>query len=180
MSSRIVLLNVGPENSAPSVRAMMLFGLRNGASPPKEPRLSPNTTILGRWFSGSARTFASTASNSACPAWRAFSLSTRKLSQLGRNEYCMLTIAVSPLYMYSSVSASAALIHPVPVVVATAMISRFSPPARSSSRAANSAVARIPLAEFSPAYARIGSTAGALLNSLSCCTVGPPRMKMRP
>ena len=142
---------VGPENNAPSVRAMMLFGLRNGASPPNEPRLSPNTTILGRCASGSARTRASTASNRACPAWRAFSLSTRKDSQLGRNEYCMLTMAVSPLYMYSSESASAALIQPVPVVVATAITARSSPPARSRSRAAISAVARMPSAECRPA-----------------------------
>src|SRR6478736_7267714 len=118
-SVQIVLLNVGPENSAPSVRAMRLFNERNGVSPPNEPRLSPNTTNFGRLFSGRARTSASTASNSAWPACRAFSLSTRNDSQLGRNEYCMLTIAVLPLYRYSSAEASASLIHPVPVVVAT-------------------------------------------------------------
>ena len=132
-----MLLNVGPENSAPSVRAMRLFSDRNGASPPNEPRLSPNTTSLGRCASGISRTNASTASNSAWPAWRAFSLSTRNDSQLGRNEYCMLTIAVLPLYMYSSADASASLIQPVPVVVATATTSRFSPPVRSSSCAAS-------------------------------------------
>ena len=75
----------------------------------------------------------STASNSAWPAWRAFSLSTRNDSQLGRNEYCIDTIAVLPLYMYSSADASASLIQPVPVVVATATTARSSPPVRSSS-----------------------------------------------
>ena len=84
-----MLLNVGPEYRAPSVRAMTLFSDRNGASPPKEPRLSPNTTSLGRCASGISRISASTASNNACPACRAFSLSTRNDSQLGRNEYCM-------------------------------------------------------------------------------------------
>ncbi|SKS14566.1 Uncharacterised protein [Mycobacteroides abscessus subsp. abscessus] len=59
---------MGPENSAPSVRATMLFTERNGASPPNDPRLSPNTTSLGRTASGMARTRADTASNSACPA----------------------------------------------------------------------------------------------------------------
>lgn len=49
----------------------------------------------------------------------------------------LLTIAVSPLNMYSSESASAALIQPVPVVVATAITLRFSPPSRTSSAAAN-------------------------------------------
>jgi hypothetical protein len=78
-------------------------------------------------------------------------LSTRKDSQLGRNEYCMETIAVSPLYMYSSAAACASLIHPVPVVVATATTARSSPPVRSSSLAASAAVALMPSAEFSPA-----------------------------
>ena len=133
----MVLLNVGPENSAPSVRAMRLFSDRNGASPPNEPRLSPNTTSLGRLASGIARTSSSTASKSAWLAWRAFSLSTRNDSQLGRNEYCIDTIAVLPLYMYSSDDASASLIQPVPVVLATATTARFSPPVRCSSRAAS-------------------------------------------
>ncbi|CFR87304.1 Uncharacterised protein [Mycobacterium tuberculosis] len=93
----------------------------------------------------------STASNSASPACRAFSLSTRKDSQLGKNEYCMLTIAVSPLYMYSSAEASASLIQPVPVLVATATTARRKPPVRASSRAASSAVAMMPSAEFNPA-----------------------------
>ena len=79
----------------------------------------------------------------------------------------MLTIAVSPLYMYSSASASASLIQPVPVVVATATTARSNPPVRCSSRAANWAVSRMLSAEFSPAYARIGSVAGAPLNSES-------------
>ena len=61
----MVLLNVGPENNAPSVLATRLSRLRNGASPPKEPRLSPNTTSLGRSASGLARTSSSTASNRA-------------------------------------------------------------------------------------------------------------------
>ena len=63
----------------------------------------------------------------------------------------MLTNAVSPLCMYSSESASAALTQPVPVVVATPISLRLRPPMRSSSSAANWAVARIPLAEFTPA-----------------------------
>ena len=150
-SSQIVLLNVGPENSAPSVRATRLFRARNGASPPNEPRLSPNTTSFGRLPSGRSLTSASTASNSACPAWRAFSLSTRNDSQLGRNEYCMLTIAVLPLYMYSSAEASASLIQPVPVVVATATTARSSPPVRRNSSAASWAVALMPGAECRPA-----------------------------
>jgi hypothetical protein len=148
---QMVLLNVGPLNNAPSVRASKLLRLMNGASPPNEPRLSPNTTSLGRLNSGSPRTSLSTASNNACPACRAFSLSTRKDSQLGKYEYCMLTIAVLPLYMYSSASASASLIQPVPVVVATAMTARCRPPVRRSSRAARSAVSSMPSAEFSPA-----------------------------
>jgi hypothetical protein len=64
---QMVLLNVGPENNAPSVRATRLFSARNGASPPNEPRLSPNTTSRGRCASGISRINASTASNSACP-----------------------------------------------------------------------------------------------------------------
>src|SRR6201994_3437819 len=96
-SSQLVLLNVGPENSAPSVRAIRLLSARNGASPPNEPRLSPNTTSFGRLPSGRSLTNASTASNNACPACRAFSLSTRNDNQLGRNEYCIDTIAVLPL-----------------------------------------------------------------------------------
>src|SRR6476659_705556 len=179
-SSQIVLLNVGPLNSAPSVRAMTLFNDRNGASPPNEPRLSPNTTSFGRWPSGIALISASTASNSACPAWRAFSLSTRNDSQLGRNEYCMLTIAVLPLYMYSSADASASLIQPVPVVVATATTSRVRPPVRRSSSAASAAVALMPSAECSPAYARIGSIAGLPLNFESSSTVGPAEANTRP
>lgn len=147
----MVFWNVGPLNRAPSVRASTLFRLMNDASPPNEPRLSPNTTSLGRWASGIWRISRSTASNSAWPACRAFSLSTRNDSQLGRNEYCMLTIAVLPLYMYSSAVASASLIQPVPVVVATATTARRSPPVRCSSRAASSAVAVMPSAEFSPA-----------------------------
>lgn len=83
----------------------------------------------------------STASKSACPASRAFCLSTRKDSQLGRYEYCMLTIAVSPLYMYSSAPASASFTQPVPVVIATATTLRRRPPVRSSSCAVFSAIA---------------------------------------
>lgn len=147
----MVFLNVGPENSAPSVRATRLFSDRNGASPPNEPRLSPNTTSLGRWGSGIARTNASTASNNACPACRAFSWSTRNDNQLGRNEYCIDTIAVLPLYMYSRAEASASLIQPVPVVVATATTAQFSPPVRCNSLAANAAVALMPSAECRPA-----------------------------
>src|ERR1700728_3843050 len=116
---QMVLLNVGPLNNAPSVRARTLLRLMNGASPPNDPRLSPNTTILGRLNSGICRTNLSTASNKACPARRAFSLSTRNDSQLGKNEYCMLTTAVLPLYMYSSASASASLIQPVAVADST-------------------------------------------------------------
>src|SRR3954464_15597688 len=152
---------------------MTLFNDRKGASPPNEPRLSPNTTSLGRCPSGIALISASTASNSACPACLAFSLSTRNDSQLGRNEYCMLTIAVLPLYMYSSADASASLIQPVPVVVATATTSRESPPVRRSSSAASAAVALMPSAECSPAYARIGSIAGLPLNFESSSTAGP-------
>ncbi|CAG7268477.1 hypothetical protein PICSAR26_04286 [Mycobacterium avium subsp. paratuberculosis] len=63
----------------------------------------------------------------------------------------MLTIAVLPLYMYSSAVASASLIQPVPVVVATATTARRSPPVRCNSRVASSAVAVMPSAEFSPA-----------------------------
>ena len=63
----------------------------------------------------------------------------------------MLTTAVLPLYMYSSASASASLIQPVPVVVPTAMTARRNPPARCNSRAANSAAAVMPSAESSPA-----------------------------
>src|ERR1700704_3493537 len=132
-SSQIVLLNVGPENSAPSVRATRVLRARNGASPPKDPRLSPNTTSLGRLPSGRSLTIASTASNSACPAWRAFSLSTRNDSQLGRNEYCMLTSGVFPFYVSSSAEASPPLTQPVPVVVATAPTARSSPPVRRNS-----------------------------------------------
>jgi hypothetical protein len=98
-----------------------------------------------------ARMSSSTASKSAWPAWRAFSLSTRNDSQLGRNEYCIDTMAESPLYMYSSAPASASLIQPVPVVVATATILRCSPPVRTNSAAASAAVALIPSAELSPA-----------------------------
>lgn len=72
-------------------------------------------------------------------------------SQLGRNEYCIDTIALSPLNMYYSAEASASLIHPVPVVVATAITERFRPPVRRSSWAARVAVARMPSAELSPA-----------------------------
>src|SRR6476469_6290730 len=172
-SSQIGLLNVGPLNSAPSVRATRLFRARKGASPPNEPRLSPNTTSFGRFPSGRSLTIASMASKSAWPAWRAFSLSTRNDSQLGRNEYCMLTIAVLPLYMYSSADASASLIQPVPVVVATATTSRVRPPVRRSSSAASAAVALMPSAECSPEYARIGSIAGLPLNFESSSTVGP-------
>src|SRR5271156_6460077 len=93
-SVHIVLLNVGPENSAPSVRAMRLSRLRNGASPPNDPRLSPKTTSLGPCAGGLAPPSLSTASNSARPACRAFSLPPRNDSQLGRNEYCMLTTAL--------------------------------------------------------------------------------------
>src|SRR5258705_737009 len=150
-SSQIVLLNVGPENSAPSVRATRLFSARNGASPPKEPRLSPNTTSLGRLPSGRSLIIASTASNNACPAWRAFSLSTRNDNQLGRNEYCMLTIAVLPLYMYSSAAASASLIQPVPVVVAPATTARSRPPVRRNYSPAIYPVSLMPGAECSPA-----------------------------
>src|SRR5271163_2365747 len=117
-SVQMVLLKVGPLNNAPSVRASTLLRLMNGASPPNDPRLSPNTTTLGRCGSGICLTSLSTAWNSAWPACRAVSLSNRKDSQLGKNEYCMLTIAVLPLYMYSRESASASLNQPVPVVVA--------------------------------------------------------------
>ena len=49
----------------------------------------------------------------------------------------MDTIAVLPLYMYSSAEASASLIQPVPVVVATATTARSSPPLRRNSSAAS-------------------------------------------
>src|SRR4030081_2572893 len=150
-SSQIELLNVGPENRAPSVRATRLLRARNGASPPQDPRPSPTTTSFGRFPSGRCFIVASTASNNACPAWRAFSLATRNDNQLGRNEYCMLTIAVLPLYMYSSAEASASLIQPVPVVVATATTARSSPPVRRRSSAASWAVVLMPGAECRPA-----------------------------
>ena len=57
----------------------------------------------------------------------------------------MLTIAVSPLYMYSSAEASASLIQPVPVVVATATTFLLRPPVRCNSRAARAAVAPDPV-----------------------------------
>ncbi|CKU06073.1 Uncharacterised protein [Mycobacterium tuberculosis] len=53
--------------------------------------------------------------------------------------------------MYSSAEASASLIQPVPVLVATATTARRKPPVRASSRAASSAVAMMPSAEFNPA-----------------------------
>lgn len=50
---------------------MRLFSDENAASAPKDPRLSPNTTRLGRCPSGSVRTRAEIASNRASPAFGA-------------------------------------------------------------------------------------------------------------
>ena len=70
--------------------------------------------------------------------------------QLGRNEYWMAAIAVSPSYMYSSGSIIAGFTQPVPVVVATTSTLRSKAPVRSSSFSASSDSASIDGAEFSP------------------------------
>ena len=58
------------------------------------------------------------------------------VSQLGKYEYCMLTIAVSPPCMYSIVSTPPGSSHPVPVGVATTKTLRSNPPTRFNSSTA--------------------------------------------
>jgi hypothetical protein len=48
-----VLVLVGPTQSTPDVRSRMSSTPLNAASPPNEPRLSPNTTSLGLRSAGS-------------------------------------------------------------------------------------------------------------------------------
>ena len=72
MKSRIVFWNVGPENNAPLVRAMMLLGVRNRGFPAEGAQALAEHHDLGPLSSGRARTFSSTASGSAWLAWRAF------------------------------------------------------------------------------------------------------------
>ncbi len=55
-----------------------------------------------------------------------------KLIQLGRNEYWIVTSAVSPLYMYSGGSADCGSIQPVPVAPITTSSLRENAPVRSS------------------------------------------------
>ena len=62
-----------------------------------------------------------------------------KLIQLGRNEYWIVTSAVSPLYMYSGGSADCGSIQPVPVAPMTTSSLREKAPVRSSSLTARSA-----------------------------------------
>ena len=56
----------------------------NAASPPKEPRLSPNTNSWGRESGGSLAQASYTPLNRAWPVSFALDLSTRKEIQLGR------------------------------------------------------------------------------------------------
>ena len=99
---QIVFELVGPVNSTPSVRpTMFATEVRssrpaNATSAPSEPRLWPNTTSFGRSCSGSCDHRCDTALNSSAPASWATSESTSVEIQLGRNEYWIAIIAVSP------------------------------------------------------------------------------------
>ena len=152
----------------------------NASWPPKEPRLSPEMYSLGRWSAGSFSHASYTLSKTATPVACALDLSTRNEIQLGRYEYCVAAIAVSPPSMYSSESTAAGSTHPVPVVVTTTSALRSKPPARRSSLTSRSARACTSGADCRPAYTRTGTLAGSPVNSAIWAWVGPRATKLRP
>ena len=120
-------------------------------------------------------------SNNATPISGALSGATSVATQLGRNEYCTPTMAVSPPHMYSSVRAALGLIQPVPVGVATTRIFRSNAPVRSSSATARATRSSTEPAESSPTYARIGCLGSTVLsNSRMSFTVGVSPTNVRP
>ena len=92
----------------------------------------------------------------------------------------MATVAVSPPLRYSDESTSAGSTQPLPVVVTTTRFLRSNPPARSRSLTARAARDPASGADASPAYARIGSSAGWPVNFSISLTVGPLPTKLRP
>lgn len=140
----------GPTHSAPSTLARRSAKPSNAASDPCEPRLSPYTSSLGRACGGRAVQCSYTASNKSLPAAAALVRSARNDSTLGRYEYCVATIAVSPSYMYSIAPAASEFTHPVPVVVTTTSAFRSNAPVRSSSDTARSAGSTPPSTDSKP------------------------------
>ncbi|SKU59968.1 Uncharacterised protein [Mycobacteroides abscessus subsp. abscessus] len=107
-------------------------------------------------------------------------MSARKEIQLGRNEYWVATIAVSPLYINSMPRAAAGVTHPVPVVGTMTNTLRSNALVRSSSRTNMSARSSAVSAVSSPAYTRMGSLAGRPFTLASTSACKPPETKLRP
>ena len=142
VSSRHSGVNPGvPVNIAPSERASTSCTPLNAPCMPNDPSEMPKASRRGRASSGSSDQRAYTASKSALPAAGGVERSPTKLIQLGRYEYCMLAIAVSPPCMSSSASTLPGSTQPVPVVVATTRTDRSHASVRSSSSTTRAAVA---------------------------------------
>ena len=103
-----------------------------------------------------------------------------KANGLGRNEYCIDAIAVSPPSMYSNADATSSFTQPRPVVVTTARVPRSNPPVRSNSSTTRCATPLIESEDSRPAYTRIGCFASRPVNAVISAAVGPLPMKVRP
>src|SRR6478736_6201600 len=106
MPLQIGLAFGGPTHSTDENPIREMSGSQpNAPCPAIEPRLSPYSTSLGRWFAGSCAHRSWMASIIIRPERIDFPLSPRNEIQLGRKEYCDPTRAVSPLYIISSARA---------------------------------------------------------------------------
>ena len=106
--------------------------------------------------------------------------SARNEIQLGKYEYCIAAIAVSPPLTYSSGTVDDGGIHPRPVVPATAITARRSAFVRRSSATTRSACSRGEDADSRPTYTRTGSIAGRPVSAVMSSADGPPATKVRP
>ncbi len=110
-------------------------------------------------------------------AWR---LSMTRLKKLGRYEYWVATIAVSPAWSSSRARAASGSIQPEPAGTQTAMTLRSNPPARSSSRTATATRSSIVSAVRMPTKTRIGSRTSAWWYARSRSRLVTPAAKSRP
>ncbi len=121
-----------------------------------------------------------TAAIRACDSDTDVGWSTRKDRKLGRIEYCVETVATSPLNRYSNGTTSPGSTVPDPALVPTAITDRWNAPKRSSSATARAARPCAVLLESTPTNTRTGSRARVPENACSSGAEVTPATKARP
>src|SRR3546814_14060080 len=110
----------------------------NARGTPKVPRLSPGTYRLGGPSSSASRF--STSATSLVPVSPAASSSAMNANGLDRWEYCTATVAMLPLWRYSTGGTICSLIQPVPVGITISYAASPEAPQVSNSWMANSSL----------------------------------------